>query len=264
MPPMVSVLLASVFTWFRSRLSMQMELIVLRHQLAVYKQSISRPRLRPTDRLLWVWLSRLWPGWQQALEFVPPRTVIAWQKKWFRDYWRRLSHGGKPGRPALSKEVREFIRDMWQSNPTRGSPRIVGELHKLGIDVAKSTVEKYRPHTRKPPSPTWKAFLTNHTSAWRPERRYLKSSIFRCYDKSGPTGGVFSGENLFGARLRRRADGDRVGGPTHGFAADRAPGAVSLHRDWGHCRGPLPEPSEEHRSCDGSPRLRVVCQVIKA
>jgi putative transposase len=51
---------------------------------------------------------------------------------------------------------------MWRSNPTWGSPRIVGELRKLGIEVAKSTVEKYRPSGRKPSSPTWKAFLANH------------------------------------------------------------------------------------------------------
>jgi putative transposase len=51
---------------------------------------------------------------------------------------------------------------MWRSNPTWGSPRIVGELHKLGIDVAKSTVEKYLPRSHRPSSPTWKAFLHNH------------------------------------------------------------------------------------------------------
>ncbi len=95
-----------------------MELITLRHQVAVYKQSVSRPKLQPADRVLWVWLSRLWPSWQQALEFVQPRTVIAWQKKRCRDYWRRLSQSGKAGRPTLSKEVRELIQDMWQSNPT--------------------------------------------------------------------------------------------------------------------------------------------------
>ena len=48
---------------------------------------------------------------------------------------------------------------MWQANPTWGSPRIVGELQKLGIEVAKSTVEKYRPKLRKPPSPSWRTFL---------------------------------------------------------------------------------------------------------
>ena len=158
----VSILLASISAWFRSRLSVQIERIALRHQVAVYKQSISRPKLRPTDRLLWVWLSRLWPGWQEVLAFVHPRTVIAWQKKRCRNYWRRLSQSGRPARPAIGKEIRKLIQDMWQSNPTWGSPRIVGELRKLGIDVAKSTVEKYRPKVHKPSSPTWKAFLNNH------------------------------------------------------------------------------------------------------
>jgi putative transposase len=51
---------------------------------------------------------------------------------------------------------------MWQANPTGGSPRIVGEPHKLGIDVSKSTVETYRVRPHRPPSPTWKTFLKNH------------------------------------------------------------------------------------------------------
>jgi putative transposase len=50
---------------------------------------------------------------------------------------------------------------MWQANPTWGAPRILGELRRLGIHVAKSTVEKYRGRAQKPPSPTWKTFLTN-------------------------------------------------------------------------------------------------------
>jgi putative transposase len=162
MPPIVSVLLASVFTWFCSRLSMQLELIALRHQVAVYQQSVPHPKLRPTDRLLWAWLSRPWPRWQQALACGQPRTVIAWQNKRFRDHWRRSSQRGMPGRLAIAQEVRALIQDMWRSNPSWGSPRIVGELRKLGIDVATSTVEKYRPSGRKPPSPTWKAFLANH------------------------------------------------------------------------------------------------------
>ena len=153
MPRAISILLTSISTWFRSRLAMQLELIALRHQVAVYKQSISRPKLESSDRWLWVWLSRLWPDWQDALEFVQPRTVLAWQKKRFRDYWRRLSQSGQPGRPTISKEVRDLIRDMWRTNPTWGSPRIVGELRKLGITVSKSTVEKYRPRVRKRPHP---------------------------------------------------------------------------------------------------------------
>jgi transposase InsO family protein len=72
-----------------------------------------------------------------------------------------LSQLAQPGRPVISKEVRDLIQDMWRSNPTWGSPRIVGELRKPGIDVAKPTVEKYRPRSRKPSSPTWRAFLNN-------------------------------------------------------------------------------------------------------
>jgi putative transposase len=134
----------------------------LRHQLAVYQQTTHRPRLRSSDRLFWTWLSRLWSAWQDALAFVQPRTVIAWQRQRFRDHWRQLSQPGTPGRSAVAREVCALIQDMWQANPTWGSPRIVGELRKLGIDVAKSTVEKYRVRPQKPPSPTWKTFLTNH------------------------------------------------------------------------------------------------------
>jgi hypothetical protein len=143
LPPVIAVLLAFVATWCRSSAALRLENLALRHQLAVYKQRVPRPRLRPSDRVFWAWLSRLWSGWQAALAFVQPRTVIAWQRKRFRDHWRRLSQQGTPGRPAITKEVRELIRALWQANPTWGSPRIVGEL-------------------RKPSSPRWNTFLTNH------------------------------------------------------------------------------------------------------
>ncbi len=160
MSSVISAAVAYLASWFQSRHAMQLEILALRHQLAVYQHSIKRPPLKSADRLFWAWLSRLWSGWQLGLEFVQPRTVIAWQKQRFQDYWRRLSQSGKPGRPPTSKEVRDLIRDMWRSNPTWGSPRIVGELSKLGITVAKSTVERYRPRLRKPPSPTCRAFST--------------------------------------------------------------------------------------------------------
>jgi putative transposase len=162
MLPIISALIAFIAGLFRSRVSLCLEHLALRHQLAVYQQTVHCPRLRSTDRVLWAWLSRFWPGWPDVLAFVQPRTVIAWQRQCFRDHWRRVSQPGTPGRPAVAHEVRELIQAMWQANPTWGSPRIVGELRKLGIDVAKSTVEKYRLRPRKPPSPTWKTFLNNH------------------------------------------------------------------------------------------------------
>ena len=87
--------------------------------------------------------------------------MIAWQRQRFRDHWARLSHA-RPGRPAVAQEVQDLIRKMSRANPGWGSPRIVGELAKLGILVAKATVEKYMVRPKKPPSPTWRAFLANH------------------------------------------------------------------------------------------------------
>jgi putative transposase len=162
----MKTLLLALFSFLRatvrSRLSMQMEIIALRHQLALYQRSEIRPRIQPADRLFWSCLSRLWSGWQEVLVFVQPRTVMAWRRRKFREYWTRLSRGGKPGRPALAKEIRDLIRRMSVASPTWGSPRILGELRKLGIDLAKSTVEKYMVRQRKPPSPTWRTFLKNH------------------------------------------------------------------------------------------------------
>jgi transposase InsO family protein len=62
----------------------------------------------------------------------------------------------------ISKEIRVLIRRISKANPGWGSPRIVGELRKLGIEVAESTVDKYRVRSSHPPSPSWKAFLKNH------------------------------------------------------------------------------------------------------
>jgi hypothetical protein len=118
MPPVVCALFACFAACFRSRRSMQLEILALRPQLATYQRSVPKPHIQPADRLLWAWLARLWAGWQEALHFVQPRTVIAWQHKRFREHWRRLSQQGKPGRPGVTKAVRELIRTMSQANPT--------------------------------------------------------------------------------------------------------------------------------------------------
>ena len=112
MSPVISALLAFMAALFRSRASLSLEHLALRHQLAVYQRSVPRPHLHATDRLFWAWVSRLWSGWQSALAFLQPRTVIAWQRQRFRDHWRQLSQQGTPGRPTIAKEVRALIRTM--------------------------------------------------------------------------------------------------------------------------------------------------------
>ena len=80
----------------RFRASLHIEILALRHQLAVYQRTCFRPRLRPQDRILWALLSRLWSGWREALFVVRPRTVIAWRRRKFREHWTRLSRAGHP------------------------------------------------------------------------------------------------------------------------------------------------------------------------
>jgi hypothetical protein len=104
----------------------------------------------------------MWSGSRATLFFVQPRTVVVWQKKRFRAYWRALIQSNAPGRPAISPELGELIGRRWKANPTWGPPRIVAELAKPGIEVAKSTVEKYRPRQDRPPSPSWRSFLDQH------------------------------------------------------------------------------------------------------
>jgi putative transposase len=138
------------------------ENLALRQQLAVCKQSVKRPNLRPRDRIFWVWLARVWSNWRSALVIVQPDTVIKWHRQGFKLYWRWKSRPGKPGRPPIDREIRDLIRRMSRENSTWGAPRIVSELALLGHDVAQQTVAKYMVRTRKPPSQTWRTFLDNH------------------------------------------------------------------------------------------------------
>ena len=154
--------LACITSIFKSRTALCVENLVLRHQLCVFQRSVKRAKVKTSDRILWSILAKIWSDWKGALVFVKPDTVIRWQRRRFIEHWTRLSQQGKPGRPTVSEEVKELIRTMSAMNPTWGSPHIMGELAKLGIVVAKSTVEKYMVRTKKPPSQTWRSFLENH------------------------------------------------------------------------------------------------------
>jgi hypothetical protein len=97
---------------------------------------------------------------------VKPETVIGWHRQGFRLYWRWKSRHGD-GRPAVSLEVRNLIRQMSDANPRWGAPRIHGELLKIGIEDWNRSVSSGRGQIqvrhRKPPSQTWQTFLRNHT-----------------------------------------------------------------------------------------------------
>jgi transposase InsO family protein len=83
----------------------------------------------------------------------------------FRLFWTWKVRSGNPGRPAVTKEVRDLIRRMSRENPLWGAPRIHGELLKLGIDIGETSVGKYMVRRRNPPSQTWRTFLANHVKS---------------------------------------------------------------------------------------------------
>jgi transposase InsO family protein len=149
---------------FKTQAQLEAEIVLLRHQLNVLRrQAPSRPRLTAADRLLFVWLLRVFPSLRDAITIVQPDTVLRWHRAGFRLYWRWKSRA-RSSRPKIPVEVRSMIRRMSAENPLWGAPRIHGELLKLGIEVAQSTVAKYMAKRRPGSGQTWKTFLRNHTT----------------------------------------------------------------------------------------------------
>ena len=137
--------------------------VALRQQLIVLKRGCNKPAIRNRDRLFWMLFSRLWSNWKDSLIIVKPQTVVAWHRKGFKLFWRYKSRSRSPGRPPVSKEIRNLVCRMANANPLWGAPRIHGELLKLGIDISERTVSNLiRSLRRRPPSQTWKTFLKNH------------------------------------------------------------------------------------------------------
>ncbi len=95
------------------------------------------------------------------MRVVKLETIIAWNRKGFRLYWKWKSRA-RDGCPPTDHEIRALIQKMSLANPRWGAPRIHGELLKLGIDIGETTVAKYMAHPRRPSSQTWKTFLKNH------------------------------------------------------------------------------------------------------
>ena len=154
---------SELFSWLacrlRSRAALELEVIALRHQLAVLRrQRPSRPRLFSVDRLLWIFLYRVWQRCRDLMVLVKPATVVQWHRQGFRLYWLWRS---RSGRPSVDREIRDLIRQMSSANPLWGAPRIHGELLKLGIEISQATVAKYMPRRPATPSPTWRNFLRN-------------------------------------------------------------------------------------------------------
>jgi hypothetical protein len=162
MRDVVTLIWLALIGLFRSRGSLQVEIVTLRHQLNVLRRkSPQRLIFTSIDRLVFAGLYRLAPGMLDALAIVKPETVIRWHRAGFRAYWRWKS-GPRGGRPKTPLEIRDLIREMSLANPLWGAPRIHGELLKLGIDIGQTSVAKYMVRRTGPPSQGWNTFIRNH------------------------------------------------------------------------------------------------------
>jgi len=141
----------------RNKSELILENALLRQQLIVLQRQGNRPSLTWRDRALFVLLASKLPSWRTALLIVQPDTLLRWHRDLFRRVWRRKSQ-------RKGETVVTLIKDMAQANRTWGAERIRGELLKLGITVAKSTIQTYISQVRGPLSgkQTWSTFLRNH------------------------------------------------------------------------------------------------------
>jgi len=147
----------------RNGCAKDVELLVLRHQVAVLRRQVHRPDLQPADRVVLAALSRLLPRPQWSAFFVTPATLLRWHRQLIARHWT-YPHA-RPGRPPIDRQLRSLVLRLAAENPTWGHRRVQGELGRLGYQIAASTVWKILHQAGIDPAPrragpTWKQFLT--------------------------------------------------------------------------------------------------------
>ena len=147
----------------RSERSTQIEVLVLRHQLAVLRRQVPRPDLHHADRVLLTALSRVLRRSSWSAFFVTPATLLRWHRTLIARRWT-YSHRS-PGRPAIPANLQEAVLRLASENPNWGYQRIAGELLGLGHRLSPTTVRTILRHAGLPPAPrrtgpSWRQFLT--------------------------------------------------------------------------------------------------------
>ena len=167
----------------RSKPTLVAENALLRHQLAILRRSVKRPRCTPTDRALLVLLASRICTWRQSLLIVRPDTLLHWHRQLLRGYWRRKSRATAPAhRPPLAADTVALIRELAAANRLWGAERIRGELLKLDIRVARSTIQRYLRDARPPGrgGQSWATFLRNHAGEiWACDSLLVTDLLFR-------------------------------------------------------------------------------------
>jgi len=176
-----SPLVGTIADLVRSKPQLVAENLLLRQQLIVLNRSGKRPQCTRADRALLVVLTSKVQHWREALLIVRPETVLRWHREGVRLFWQGKSRATSQG-PRIAAETIARIKEMAARNRRWGADRLRGELRKLGITVAKRTMQRHMRQAR--PSPqcgqTWATFRRNHAKdSWACDFVQLADVYFR-------------------------------------------------------------------------------------
>jgi Integrase core domain len=159
------LIMIRVFGWLmllgRSEASKDAEIMMLRHEVAVLRRQVPRPKPDWADRAILAALARLLPAVLRAPRLVTPGTLLAWHRRLAARKW---TYPDRPGRPGTSQEIRDLVLLLARENPAWGYRRVHGELCRLGHRISEATVRRILRARRRRPTPcsvdtSWRAFL---------------------------------------------------------------------------------------------------------
>jgi hypothetical protein len=256
----------------RGEAAKDVELLVLRHEVALLRRQVARPALQPADRVLLAALSRRLPRARWAAFFVTPATLLRWHRELVARKWTYPRRN--PGRPPLRREIRDLVLRMAADNPTWGHRRIQGELVGLGHSVEASTVWRILRRAGVDPAPrraeaSWPQFLHAHASA-HPRLRLLHRRHRPAATRLRLL--LRGAVHPHGARARRHPAPDRPVGrpagtqPAHGPrptgpASSATSSATATRNTPTSSTGCSPAPAlRSSRPRRGPPRANAVCE----